>query len=56
MKELEQAHEEYIQFLENEIGNVSPLLIIHGWVCPKEVVEKGNELRLKISKLREKTK
>ncbi len=51
MKELVEAQKEYIEFLEKEIGKISPLLLIHGWLCPQEVIDEGNKLRLKISKI-----
>ena len=56
MKELIEAQKEYIEFLEREVGNVSPLLSTHGWLCPQEVIEEGNRLRLKISEFSAKTK
>lgn len=49
MEDLIQAQKEYIEFLEKEIGKVSPLLNVHGWLCPQEVIEEGHKLRLKIN-------
>ena len=56
MEDLIQAQKEYIEFLEKEMTSISPLLLVHGWNCPQEVIEEGNKLRLKISEFSAKTK
>lgn len=48
MERLIDAQERYITFLELEIGKVYPLLSLHGYVCPQEIVDEGNRLREEI--------
>lgn len=55
MKNAEQLihiQEEYIKFLETEVGNTSSFAHTYGWNCPKEVYEKGCKLREEIEKLK----
>jgi len=46
--------QQYIQFLNQ--ANESPIKIasIHGWECPKEDIDKGNEFRQSIELLKQK--
>jgi hypothetical protein len=53
MKKLILLQEQYIEFLEREVGNVSSTASVHGWVCPKEVYEEGCKLREEIEKLKQ---
>jgi hypothetical protein len=43
--------EELIEFLAMELETTSLIATTHGWICPKEVIEKIKELRAKISEL-----
>jgi len=54
MKDLINKQREYIEFLGKEIQDVSSFLIIHGWRCPQDVIEKGGKLREEIKQLEKK--
>lgn len=49
-KNLIEAQRRYIYFLEREMSGVSPLLLVHGWTCPQNIVDEGNNLREEIEK------
>ena len=50
MRELIEAQRRYIYFLEREMSGASPLLLVHGWTCPQNIVDEGNKLRAEIEK------
>lgn len=52
VKTLVQAQKDYIHFLEDEIVKDSKLLIVHGWVCPQDIIDEGNRLREQIEKFK----
>jgi len=51
VKSLVDIQEEYIKFLEREIGSVSSIASTHGWICNKEIFDEGCKLREKIKEL-----
>lgn len=42
------AQKDYIQFLAEQVKDVTLIANIHGYTCPEEVINKGMELRDKI--------
>jgi len=54
MNNLIKAFEEYIRFLEDEINKNTTYLVVHSIYTPRDVVQRGIELRAKIAALKEK--
>jgi hypothetical protein len=53
-KSLVDIQEEYIKFLEREVGSVSSIASTHGWVCQKEVFDEGCKFRETIKEIKNK--
>ena len=54
MEKLILLQEEYIKFLEREVGNASIAAHQSGWVCPVNVYEEGCKFRKEIEKIKKK--
>lgn len=54
MKKLIEAYEEYIALLVDQEQCLARIAYVHGWRCPAALVKRGEELRAKIAKLKEK--
>ena len=54
MQQLIEAYDEYVAALDSENGSLIGLAYAHGWRCPPERVQRGEELRAKIAALKEK--
>ena len=54
MKELIEAYDEYIKLLSDSEGNLLGLAHAHGYRCPPELIERGEELRARIADLKAK--
>lgn len=52
MKELIEAYDEYIELLGRGESSMIGLAIAHGYRCPREMVDRGIELRTKIAELK----
>lgn len=53
MEKLILFQEQYVEFLEREVGNVSSIASVHGWKCPVSVYEEGCKFREEIEKLKQ---
>jgi len=49
---LNKEYEEYLNFLKKSEEGVYGLAYVHGWRCPQEIVNEGEERRKRIDKLK----
>lgn len=54
MNELVQAYDDYIRLLVEYSDGLAGLAFAHGYVCPPEMVSRGEECRAKIAELQRK--
>jgi len=50
--DLVKAYDEYIKLLEDECGKLYSFAWTHGFICPDEMVKRGEMCRAKIAELK----
>jgi hypothetical protein len=50
MTKLENLQQEYLELLTDEYNKILPMATVHGYTCPQEIVDRGQQLSVEIEK------